>query len=79
MIEIKDDYLAALTDNEIADELLKKETEQKIESDDDFAFDYKIQLFVKHLIKEKVIKYETPVKVRKKIIKQTISRASANN
>lgn len=65
MTEIKKDYTAAFVDEEIKDDLIK-EVKQKIETENDFAIDYKVQLLVKNLIKENVIKYETPNKVRKK-------------
>lgn len=72
MTEIKKDYTAAFVDEEIKDDLIK-EVKQKIETENDFAIDYKVQLLVKNLIKENVIKYETPNKVRKKILKRTNS------
>lgn len=72
MTEIKKDYTAAFVDEEIKNDLIK-EVKQKIETENDFSIDYKVQLLVKNLIKENVIKYEAPDKVRKRILKRTNS------
>jgi hypothetical protein len=69
MMDIKKDMVTALVDGEITDTTLKKEILDKIESDNDFAIEYKVQSLVKSLIKEKVVFQKTPNKVRVKILR----------
>lgn len=69
MMEITKDMLTALVDGEVIDANEKQAIFSKIESDNDFAIDYKIQGFVKNLIKEKVVFQKTPERVKAKILK----------
>ncbi len=69
MMEIKLDMIDAYIDGEIKDELLEKELLSKINSDKEFAVEYKVHSLVKNLIKEKVAYQQTPAKVRAKILK----------
>lgn len=77
MMEIKKDYIAAFVDGELSDETIKFEVEQKIQSDNNFAVDYKVQLLVKNLIKENLVYHSTPEKVRSKILKSIGSKTKA--
>ncbi|HQJ46445.1 MAG TPA: hypothetical protein PK195_07375 [Ignavibacteriaceae bacterium] len=67
--EIRKEFSAAFLDEEIKDENIFEKTKQKIVTDNKFAVDYKIQLLVRNLIKEKIIHQKTPAKVEKKILK----------
>ena len=69
MMEMRKDYTAAFVDEEIQDELLRQDVKHRIDSDKDFAIDYKVQLLVKNLIREKVSHRHAPAKVRLKILK----------
>lgn len=51
--EIRKEFSAAFVDEEIKDDNIFEKTKQKIETDNEFAVDYKIQLLVRNLIKEK--------------------------
>ena len=69
MMEMRKDYTAAFLDGEISDEIIRTEVQQRIKTDNDFAIDYKVQLLVKNLIKEKISYRHAPEKVRAKILK----------
>ena len=69
MTEIRKDIITALVDDEIKDSVLKQEIISKIESDKDFAIEYKVHSVIKSLVKEKVAFQKTPDKVRVKILK----------
>ncbi|HRN27960.1 MAG: hypothetical protein KBE38_14820 [Ignavibacterium sp.] len=68
-MEITKDMITALVDGEITDANVKQELFSKIESDKEFAIDFKMQTLVKNLIKEKVVFQKTPDKVKAKILK----------
>ena len=68
MMEITKDMITALVDGEVTDADVKQEIFSKIESDKDFAIDYKMQGLVKNLIKEKVVFQKTPDRVKAKIL-----------
>lgn len=69
MMDIKLDMIDAYIDGEIKDELVKQEVLSRINSDNDFAIEYRVHSLVKNLIKEKVVYQQTPVKLRAKILK----------
>jgi len=69
MMDIKLDMIDAFIDGEIKDELLEKELLSRINTDKDFAIEYRVHSLVKNLIKEKVVYQQTPSKVRAKILK----------
>lgn len=69
MMEITKDMITALVDGEVTDADVKQEIFSKIESDKDFAIDYKMQGLIKNLIKEKVVFQKTPNRVKAKILK----------
>jgi hypothetical protein len=62
------ELITALVDGEIKDENLNKEILYSIETDNSLAIDYKIQLLVKNLVREKVKFQKTPDFVREKIL-----------
>jgi hypothetical protein len=68
-MEMNKDMVTALVDGEVTDASFKKEIFSTIESDKDFANEYKVQSFIKNLVKEKVVIQNTPDKVRVKIIR----------
>jgi hypothetical protein len=68
-MELKLDMIDAYIDGEIKDELLEKEILSRINTDKDFAIEYRVHSLVKTLVKEKVAFKQTPVKVRAKILK----------
>jgi hypothetical protein len=69
MMEMNKDIISAYIDGEVKDELLEKEILSRINTDKDFAIEYRIHSLVKTLVKEKVAFKQTPVKVRAKILK----------
>jgi hypothetical protein len=69
MMDMKKDMVTALVDGEVTDAVLKEEIFSKIESDKDFAIEYKVQSLIKYLVKEKVVFQKTPDKVRVKILR----------
>jgi hypothetical protein len=69
MMEMTKDMITALVDGEITDANLKQKLFSKIESDKEFAIDFKMQSLIKNLIKEKVVFRKTPDKVKAKILK----------
>ncbi len=77
MINISKDMIAALVDGEITDIILKQEIYAKIESDKDFAIEFKVQSILKSLVKEKITFQKTPDKVRAKILKSIGSNTKA--
>lgn len=68
-MEMKKEIISAYIDGEVKDEQLEKEILSKINSDNDFAIEYRVHSLVKTLVKEKVAFKQTPVKVRAKILK----------
>ncbi|MBK7228745.1 MAG: hypothetical protein IPH97_07740 [Ignavibacteriales bacterium] len=69
MMELRKDIVTALVDGEITDTTLKQEILSKIESDKDFAIEFKVQSLIKDIVKEKVEWKKTPDKVRAKVLK----------
>lgn len=69
MMEINKYMLTALVDGEVTDANVKQAIFSKIESDKDFAIDFKVQSLVKELVKEKVVFQKTPDRVKAKILK----------
>ncbi len=69
MMEVNIDMITALVDEELNDPVQKQELFSKIETDQDFAIDYKMQTLVKSLVREKVAFQKTPERVRAKILK----------
>ena len=69
MMEMNKDIISAYIDGEVKDELLEKEILSRINTDTDFAIEYRVHSLVKTLVKEKVAFKQTPVKVRAKILK----------
>lgn len=63
------ELITALVDGEIKDESLRDDILRTIQSDKSFAIDYKVQLLVKNLVREKVKIYPTPDFIRQKILK----------
>ncbi len=72
---IKKDMVTALVDGEVNDVILKQEIFFKIESDKDFATEYKVQSLIKNLVKEKVVFQKSPDKVRASILKSIGSKS----
>ncbi len=70
MEKISKDLTAALVDNEIQNESVKKLLESQMETDAELRYDYMVQNLVKNLIREKVRFQETPENVRNKILKK---------
>lgn len=70
MENLSKDLTAALVDNEIQDESLRKQLVAQLETDADLQYDFMVQNLVKSLIKEKVRFQVTPIKVRENIIKK---------
>jgi hypothetical protein len=68
-MELDKDIITAFVDGEIKDENLYNDILAKIESDKEFAIDFKMQSLIKYICKEKVVFQTTPDKVRKKILK----------
>jgi hypothetical protein len=71
-----------LVDGEVTDAIQKQEILSQIESDKDFAIEYKVQSLIKNLVKEKVVFQKTPEKLKAKILKSIGSDTkviSANN
>lgn len=69
MMEMNKDIISAYIDGEVKDELLEKEILSRINTEKDFAIEYRVHSLVKTLVKEKVAFKQTPVKVRAKILK----------
>lgn len=69
MMEMNKDIISAYIDGEVKDKLLEKEILSRINSDNDFAVEYRIHSLVKNLIKDKVAFKQTPLKVKAKILK----------
>lgn len=70
MGKLSKDLTAALVDNELLDEVLKKQVIKAMETDANLKYDYMVQSLVKNLIREKVRFQETPEKVRKRVLKK---------
>lgn len=68
--KFKKDLTAALVDNEIHDQELKRNLLKEIETNADLNYEFKVQALVKNIIKEKVHFLETPEKVQNKILKK---------
>lgn len=69
MMEMNKDIISAYIDGEVKDALLEKEILSRINTDKDFAIEYRVHSLVKTLIKEKLVFKQTPTKVRAKILK----------
>jgi len=83
MMEINKEIISAFIDGEILDENLRKDVLSKIESDRDFAIEFKIHSLVKNICREKIAFKRTPEKVKAKILKsirpkQKIFSANSN-
>lgn len=59
-----------LVDNEITDELIKKEVEELCAGDRNLMFDFRVQKLMKNLVSERCKKVAAPDKLRNKILKQ---------
>jgi hypothetical protein len=68
-MEMNKDIISAYIDGEVKDALLEKEILSRINTDKDFAIEYRVHSLVKTLVKEKVAFKQTPAKVRAKILK----------
>jgi hypothetical protein len=68
-MEMNKDIISAYIDGEVKDKLLEKEILLRINSDKDFAVEYRLHSLVKTLVKDKVAFKQTPVKVKAKILK----------
>jgi hypothetical protein len=79
MAEFRKDIVTALVDGEIADPDLKQEVLSKIESDQDLEIDYKAQLLIKNLVKEKIAWKRTPDKVKGKILRMNGSTSKVES
>jgi hypothetical protein len=79
MMEITKDMITALVDGEISDANTQQAILSKIDSDKDFAIDYKVQSIVKNLVKEKVVFQKTPNKVKAKILKSIGSQTKVDS
>jgi len=66
---MNNDLIAALVDNEIRDESQKKEILNLIGLDKSLAIDFKVQMLVKNLVREKIKFQRTPDFVRERILK----------
>lgn len=66
---MNNDLIAALVDNEIRDESQKKEILNLIGLDKSLAIDFKVQMLVKNLVREKIKFQCTPDFVRERILK----------
>lgn len=69
MMEMNKDIISAYIDGEVKDALFEKEILSRINTDKDFAIEYRVHSLVKTLVKEKVAFKQTPAKVRAKILK----------
>jgi len=78
MSDFRKDMITALVDNEINDPMVKQDVLSRIESDTSLAIDYKAQLLIKNLVKEKVEWKKTPDKVKAKVFKKINSNAKVN-
>jgi hypothetical protein len=74
MAEFRRDIVTALVDDEVNDPVLKEEILSRIDSDESLAIDYKAQLLIKNLVKEKVAWKKTPSKVKSKVLKKIGSK-----
>lgn len=74
MAEFRKDIITELVDGEIQDPILKQEIISKIESDESLKIDYKAQLLIKNLVKEKVAWRTTPNKVKAKVLRRINSK-----
>lgn len=79
MNEFRKDFITGLVDGEINDSSLKQEIIARIESDKSLLIDYKVQLLVKNLVKEKIIWKPTPDKVKVKVLKKINSQIKVEN
>jgi hypothetical protein len=61
--------VTGLVDGEISDATLKQDMLSKIESDKDFAIEYKVQSLIKNIVKDKVEWQKTPDKVKAKVLR----------
>lgn len=65
------DLITALVDNEIIDDSTKNDVQALIDADHSLAVDYKIQILVKNLLREKVKLHHTPDVIRQRILSDT--------
>lgn len=79
MMEINKDMITSLVDGEINDRVISQELHSKIETDQEFAIDYKMQTLIKNIIREKVAFQKTPDKVRAKILKSIGSKTKVES
>lgn len=68
-MEIRKDYITALVDGEAIEESILKELKEKIANDKSLEIDYKVQLLIKNLVKEKIEFKQTPARVKRKILR----------
>jgi hypothetical protein len=74
MAEFRRDIVTALVDDEVNDPVFKEEIFSRIDSDESLAIDYKAQLLIKNIVKEKVAWKKTPAKVKSKVLKKIGSK-----
>lgn len=79
MMEMTKDMITAFVDGEITDANLKQAIYSRIESDKDFAIEYKVQSLIKNLVKEKVVFQKTPIRVKAKILKSIGSQTNVQS
>ena len=79
MMEMTKDMITAFVDGEITDANLKQAIYSRIESDKDFAIEYKVQSLIKNLVKEKVVFQKTPTRVKAKILKSIGSQTNVQS
>lgn len=70
MDEFRKDLVTALVDGETNDPVLKQDILSKIESDESLAIDYKAQLLLKNLVKEKVLWKAIPNRVKARVLRK---------
>lgn len=68
-----------LVDNEIKDELIKKEIEELCVNDSSLMFDFRVQKLMKNLVSEKCKTVKAPDALRKKILKQITPKTERKN
>ena len=78
-MEFRKDIITALVDGEINDPVVKQDILSRIDADESLAIDYKAQLLIKNLVKEKVAWKATPDKVKAKVLKKINSQTKVES
>lgn len=78
-MEFRKDIITALVDGEINDPVVKQDILSRIDADESLAIDYKAQLLIKNLVKEKVAWKTTPDKVKAKVLKKINSQTKVES